>query len=1290
MKSILIVTEQFTIGGLETHICGEIIRLTENGVQVHLATGKTFDDSLLPGALASFSHSIPLGPASTPSELLIAINRLRQIIREQLIDCVHVHPFTSIIPSIAAAELEAIPIALTLHGPASLASYGPLYDFLIKDVILPKSELIVAVSPEVKRLLSNYAKAESVAYIPNAVSFVDSGSSTLGLNEANPHWLVVSRLDQFKIQGIIDFCVKAKVSGIPGILVVGDGPAKDDLLRELERQGLSGYVKLLGVSTQIDALIQRSSGVGGMGRVLLEGLASKKPVVLIGYDGVKGVVDKALLKLAAEENFSGRGLPTVSADDLSEQLKKIACSDISEVYAFAKESFNDSDTWAMFLDRMNSISQAKSSVIAGLYHSLLGFPIKGSVPYLFNLEVLDRLQALVSEGDYFEPRLSTAASFCRERIRLEGIGILNQAMLDRDEQIASLNQAIADRDGQVAELNDALAHANLEYQQIMSSNLMNMTKVFIATRRKIQFLMNLSRAFLNVLILQGPRMALAKSKNWLQKRNLKKNLDVSSMQMSNQDIYLLNRSAQNEYISKYIISGIKDIHLNVLGDKFSEAVASSRGILVLPIAYPLELTQRPDHILRCFFEAGYLCIMLQVDNDAPFFKEIAQNRYLTNVFAGVISEIARRKDVVLYITYPFFGYLLSHLPRAQCLYDVLDDLSVFSLNCDAMQADHDNLLRRASVVIFSSTELLKKNCPKVEGKYFLVQNGVWLSDFENFSESGAVLSRVEGEFVVGYHGAISELLNWNLLEKITELSNVRLVMIGPLVTFEGYPDYLLEARERVLASTKVTHIQLVPYAELKNYLSSFDAGLIPFIVSDKTNPVLPLKLFEYMAMKLPICATKTLSLMEYSDSIFVGSDFEILAEIEAMAASKTKTQVDYTSILSGADWGIQVAPVVASLDSMINDAKNSAKISVRKVDIININFFDWDGVTLYKGGAERYVYDLACLMLESGWSPRIIQNANHDFSLEFRGIPVVGVKTDSGGDLRIMSKKFQEVCRDSDLVIASPADLACGLLGAKVIGINHGIYWDHKFKRLESNNIAEYKNIFDALRVASRVVSVDTNFINWTRTYDYTLASKLTYVPNYFDSQVFQSSPKIFNEKIRVLYPRRLYEARGIFITLKAFDYLFSKYSDLELHLVGQADEEDGKVVSAFVEKHHDRVVWSEFDMDEMHKVYLKSHVVLVPTLYAEGTSLSCIEAMATNNAIIATNIGGLPNLVVDGFNGCLINPTTNDLIFAIESLLNDREQMRAMAARGLEMSKIFEKGNWVARWKKVVTEVLQ
>jgi len=356
------------------------------------------------------------------------------------------------------------------------------------------------------------------------------------------------------------------------------------------------------------------------------------------------------------------------------------------------------------------------------------------------------------------------------------------------------------------------------------------------------------------------------------------------------------------------------------------------------------------------------------------------------------------------------------------------------------------------------------------------------------------------------------------------------------------------------------------------------------------------------------------------------------------------------------------------------------------VDIININFYDWNGEILYKGGAERYVYDLACLLKENGWRPRILQNANKPFTKEFKGFPVWGIPLADTQKFEVMSEKYREICAGSHFVIASPLDLACKLGGLRVIGINHGIYWDGPKAMVKP--LEEYKHLFDAVRAAQVVVAVDTNFINWLRTYDYQLALKAVYIPNYFDESRFFPVNKDFSGKIRILYPRRLYEPRGIFITLEAFKILLEKYPDIELHLVGQANETDTKIVSQFVKEHAPRVMWEEFDMEDMDKVYRLSHIVLIPTLYAEGTSLSCLEAMATNNAIIATHVGGLPNLVINGYNGILISPTAQSLITAVETLLNDRQQMANMANNGVLLSTAFKKQRWQQQWQNIIEQV--
>jgi glycosyltransferase involved in cell wall biosynthesis len=142
--------------------------------------------------------------------------------------------------------------------------------------------------------------------------------------------------------------------------------------------------------------------------------------------------------------------------------------------------------------------------------------------------------------------------------------------------------------------------------------------------------------------------------------------------------------------------------------------------------------------------------------------------------------------------------------------------------------------------------------------------------------------------------------------------------------------------------------------------------------------------------------------------------------------------------------------------------------------------------------------------------------------------------------------------------------------------------------------------------------------------------------------------------------------------------------------LVGQTDDSAvKKAVNKLMRKFPQRVTLEEYAMEDMHKAYDKSHIVLIPTMYAEGTSLSCLEAMATNNALVATNIGGLPNLVVNGYNGSLIEPSTKDLEIAVEELISDRARLKQLAANGREFVEVFEKSRWDEQWKKILKEII-
>jgi hypothetical protein len=187
-KTILVVTEIFTFGGLETHVRGKFKALSKKGCAMHLAVCGQSEESNIPGEAVSVVRDMGFGPSSSIGELVAAVESLRALIRQHSVDCVHAHPFHSQLPAFIAAEMERVPFVTTLHGPASFASYhGPVYDFVIKSVVLPGASLTFAVSPEVAEMATPFVHGDRLRLLPNGVAM--PGSKALP-SPVDPRWLV--------------------------------------------------------------------------------------------------------------------------------------------------------------------------------------------------------------------------------------------------------------------------------------------------------------------------------------------------------------------------------------------------------------------------------------------------------------------------------------------------------------------------------------------------------------------------------------------------------------------------------------------------------------------------------------------------------------------------------------------------------------------------------------------------------------------------------------------------------------------------------------------------------------------------------------------------------------------------------------------------------------------------------------------------------------------------------------------------------------------------------------------
>lgn len=76
-------------------------------------------------------------------------------------------------------------------------------------------------------------------------------------------------------------------------------------------------------------------------------------------------------------------------------------------------------------------------------------------------------------------------------------------------------------------------------------------------------------------------------------------------------------------------------------------------------------------------------------------------------------------------------------------------------------------------------------------------------------------------------------------------------------------------------------------------------------------------------------------------------------------------------------------------------------------------------------------------------------------------------------------------------------------------------------------------------------------------------------------------------------------------------------------------------------------------------------NLLVIPSL-EEGFPLSCLEAMAAARPVVASRVGGLSELVVDGVTGRLIPPGDTDaLVRCISELARDRQRLACMGREG-------------------------
>lgn len=368
---------------------------------------------------------------------------------------------------------------------------------------------------------------------------------------------------------------------------------------------------------------------------------------------------------------------------------------------------------------------------------------------------------------------------------------------------------------------------------------------------------------------------------------------------------------------------------------------------------------------------------------------------------------------------------------------------------------------------------------------------------------------------------------------------------------------------------------------------------------------------------------------------------------------------------------------------------------MRNVDIIYGKFLADDNETVTIGGIQTYITDLSKIITEMGGKVRILQFSNENFQYKLNeNVSVEGFNINGKRNSQRYQKLFDLTVQsrgDEDrLTIFATDTIIPDKVSGDSVAIQHGICWDiprnvncQLIRQVASRALSAYKRI-KRLNNVKRIVCVDYNFLNWYRTQVNRAVGYVSVIPNYTRIAPKFEKP---DDKVNIIFARRLFDYRGTRVFAEAIQKLLKEKNNISVTIAGSGPDEEW--MKQQLEKYQN-VSFVHYESSQSLDIHSDKHIAVVPTIGSEGTSLSLLEAMSAQCAVVCTNVGGMTNIVLNGYNGVMVNPGNSvQLYSAIKGLVANSQVRKKIAQNGYEtVTDAFSYEKWAEEWRKVLKEL--
>jgi len=159
-----------------------------------------------------------------------------------------------------------------------------------------------------------------------------------------------------------------------------------------------------------------------------------------------------------------------------------------------------------------------------------------------------------------------------------------------------------------------------------------------------------------------------------------------------------------------------------------------------------------------------------------------------------------------------------------------------------------------------------------------------------------------------------------------------------------------------------------------------------------------------------------------------------------------------------------------------------------------------------------------------------------------------------------------------------------------------------------------------------------------------------------------------------------LVKANGLKLIIKSINNLKEKYPNIILIATGDGKYKDE--INELIKKENlqDNIILTGYVENSFIPLELCN--IYIHVVFNEGLSLSILEAMSLGKPIIASNLGGIPEVINEGYNGILVSPDIKQISDKISFLIENKSIAETFGKNAKKSSSNYT-------WKKTVIEIL-